>query len=296
MMSRAAAAKPAAAEKPYYLTPPFLAQAGKGFVIAALTGVLMGTTVWAVKKAAVSRFERNLSALRDQSRLYAQANSSGLLAALDGFSRELAEAPAISDADFKARAEGFLKKEPRLAALNFADKDYVIRSVYPEEPGRAALGQDIKSRFDTLPAAHQAVAERRVVPTGRVDLSQGGKGVIFYVPLWDGKTWKGVVEAVAREDGLSAFFADDNVRKKIAVSIIDQSTGRDVASPQNAVKAASPYDTYFSVKMGPRTWWVILTPRSYPLILPYLVLLLLAELSAGAWLILRWAAKAPDFR
>lgn len=130
---------------------------------------------------------------------------------------------------FCHEAERLLQHYPDFQAINFVDPDGIIRMVMPEAPNLPALGQDLFEHED--PSVPNAL--RNAVETGEisrpltVDLYQGGKGWVTYLPLYDAQgVHMGFINGVFRvEDLVDACLPEAHLRKRYAF-ILEERDGR----------------------------------------------------------------------
>lgn len=87
-----------------------------------------------------------------------------------------------SHQDFTEEASRFLKAFPGFKALNWIDRDWVIRVTVPPEGNEQALNKDLHFHPDpgVVPAITLAGKTGRIIRTTVVDLLQGAKGFATY--------------------------------------------------------------------------------------------------------------------
>lgn len=253
-------------------------------LVAAVTFTLMGGSVWIVKKVTEKRFNLQSARLTQWVRSHSQEFIDGHLQGMNAMSGMFVASPEVSPEQFESAAAEVMRKNNGFLALNYVNRDMVVERVYPLAENRTALNLDLKSRFDVLPVAHRAIAERRITTTDLIDLVQGGKGILLYAPVVREERWGGLIEGVLKVDDFCQAFLEKRVGPDYDYTLIDETTGREVYTSllPTAYERSTPYDTYFTLKLGDRSWWVILHPRSPPFVLLPVVFILVLELCLGA--------------
>lgn len=89
------------------------------------------------------------------------------------------------DAQTYYRDFGFFK------ALKYADQDHTIRWVYPREGNESAIDFDLKTNDRQYLVIERAKKEKDLEITHTIDFVQGGRGVLFIYPLFDGEHYQG---------------------------------------------------------------------------------------------------------
>jgi sensor domain CHASE-containing protein len=250
---------------------------------AAITFGAMGTTVWGLKKFAERRYTEQSTRLTQWVRTHAQEFIDRHIQGMTALTVLYAGSPDVTPEEFDAAAAEVMRKNDGFLALNYVNRDLVVENVHPLAGNRMARGLDLKSRFDVLPVAHRAVAEQRITTTDLVDLVQGGKGILLFAPIVRDARWAGLIEGVLKMDDFCRAFLEERIGPEHDYTIIDETTGQEVYTSllPTSYERSTPYDTYLTLKLGDRSWWVILHPRSPPLVLLPLVIILTLELCLG---------------
>ncbi|SIT06148.1 sensor domain CHASE-containing protein [Roseivivax lentus] len=181
---------------------------------------------------ATSRLEVEAQAQRLADQI--EANIEGLAFIARGVATAVARDTDISDevfakiaARFSADAVGL---DDGIEILNIAAApDLVVRHVYPRGPNDSVIGIDYRNLPDQYPGVLTAMASRKPVIAGPVDLAQGGRGLIVRVGVDDlitNSPW-GVVSIVARIDDAFDAVADVATASGLDFAVIgDPVTGR----------------------------------------------------------------------
>lgn len=108
---------------------------------------------------------------------------------------------------------------PDFFAINWVSPDGVIRWVSPLKNNEAALEKNILKRVDVTKYLEESRDKNEVQISHFIDLYQGPKGLIIYVPIYDGKTFKGWYNGVVDiQSSFDRFFERRNI-KNLTVKI-----------------------------------------------------------------------------
>jgi len=128
--------------------------------------------------------------------------------------------------DFTKTARNLIELYPGFQALNWIDKDWVIRTIVPQQSNEPALGKDLHLHPSPgVPAAlKRAALDTVTTVTPVIDLLQGGLGFASYrrVKGKDGKIL-GYVNGVFRIDTLvDACLAESALRRRFRFELLDE--------------------------------------------------------------------------
>lgn len=122
---------------------------------------------------------QHLSAVR--ARLESGLNSRLYL--IDGLSSYVALHPDLDPAEFEALARGLIAHRSGIRSIQLA-RDTVVSHVYPRTGNEAAVGLRLLELQEQAGAVRRALATRRTVLAGPVDLVQGGIAFISRTPVY----------------------------------------------------------------------------------------------------------------
>ena len=168
------------------------------------------------------------------------------------------------DSHFGSDAHGLLALYPGVQALNFVDRQWVIRQVVPAETNLGALGADLHRHpnADVTGALQQSTDERRIVSTPLVKLLQGGTGFASYYPIIDRSgEWLGYVNCVFRVSTLVETCLHEQIlHERFSISLVD--TDGDVAYARATAGEEVDPQWIISVplRMIDRDWQLRLAP------------------------------------
>lgn len=269
-----------------------------GVAVFGFTAALMAASVWFIKRESQRNYNARSARFTQLTQTQTQESVDQNLKALARLTQTIGVAGADKE-QFKDLAAESLRQHPGFAALNYVNGDFIVEEVYPFAANRTALNLDLKSRFDVLPVAHRAITRRETSATDLIDLVQGGKGFLLYAPIFRDDRWSGFVEAAFKINDFTAAFLDKGLADDYNYTIIDETNGKEVYTSllPTAYERSTPFDTYFTLRLADRTWWVILHPKSPPMVLLPLVFVLMLELCLGGlgffWLWRRNEASSP---
>jgi diguanylate cyclase (GGDEF)-like protein len=120
---------------------------------------------------------------------------------------------------WKADADAHISTEHLFLVLEWADHTWKVVWCRPETETARSIGFDIRMdpRWNAEPALKEAIETNSKVLSPTVDLRQGGKGIIAYLPLFPGGKFDGWLVGVIRLDELvkqvigAANIEDENV-------------------------------------------------------------------------------------
>ena len=106
-----------------------------------------------------------------------------------------------------------------------------ITYIYPLKGNEAALGLYYPNNPQQWPAVERAIRERRPLLAGPVVLQQGGRGLVYRVPVFlhDGRYW-GVLSTVVNADELATMIGRLAQENGLAIAL---SNGQDNSTPGN---------------------------------------------------------------
>ncbi|HOW27647.1 MAG TPA: CHASE domain-containing protein [Elusimicrobiota bacterium] len=254
------------------------------FLVVVCTSSLMAGTVWGMKKWLLKNFNVRAAELTKRVQGQSQEYVDNHIQALSSFAPVFQNTETPTQEQFSTQAASIMSQNSGFTSINMINRDFIIDYVYPLELNRTALHMDIKSRFDVLPVAHRAVSQHEMTSTDIIDLVQGGRGIILFQPIYKDNRWIALVEGVFKIDDFTTNFIGKYLLSAHDYTVIDETNGQEIYTslPPTSYERATPYDTYFTLKVADRTWWVILHPQSPPIQVFPIAGVLLLELAGGA--------------
>ncbi|MEB3227060.1 MAG: response regulator [Synechocystis sp.] len=101
----------------------------------------------------------------------------------------------LNQQEWSLEAQAYVQNFPGYQAIEWVDQDYVVRWLEPVT-GNEAAKQFLNRGLSRIQALQVAQQERTMVMSQVVDLVQGGKGLLMYVPLFPGDRFDGFIVGV----------------------------------------------------------------------------------------------------
>lgn len=120
---------------------------------------------------------------------------------------------------FKKTIPVIIDNLPGFFAINWVDTSGVIRWIYPLKNNESALGKNVLERKDVTHYLAEARDTKQPTISHAIDLYQGPKGLILYVPIYDGNTFKGWYNGVISINDMLDRFFERRKLHNIAVSV-----------------------------------------------------------------------------
>ena len=165
-----------------------------------------------------------------------------------------------SYATYRNHAENIVENLGGLLALNWVDAEGIIRWVVPEEPNRAAKGQDLMANPVAGPYLREARRTGKMFVTPPLDLYQGGRGIVAYIPLGPGSGQvNGFLNAVFRLEPMIEDCLARGVRDNFFFAI---SEGDELVYMSGNLETilGDPASVSESFRIVDRLWAVTLSP------------------------------------
>jgi signal transduction histidine kinase len=186
--------------------------------------------------------------------------------------------PDITQEEFAQFAKEIIQRAPYIQNLGLA-KDNIISHIYPLQGNEQAMGLRYLDNEEQRPAVLRAIATKRTVIAGPVNLVQGGQGIISRIPIFlndEANTYWGITSIVVK---VEPFF------KKVGITDTQTSLnvalrGKDASGNSGEVfyGDASLFDNPANVKLtiplpegswvlaaAPKLGWASSSTRSYTL-------------------------------
>ncbi len=122
---------------------------------------------------------------------------------------------------WEADALNYYRDYTGFQALEWVDESNYVRWIVPLAGNEAVQNLNLTSEERRRTALEKARESRKVTMTRIVNLTQGGKGFLMYVPLFPKKNFGGFIIGSFRTQTLLNGLLDRNVRQKYAIAIFD---------------------------------------------------------------------------
>lgn len=124
--------------------------------------------------------------------------------------------------DWVADATNYSKDYPGFKALEWVDESYHVRWVVPRAGNELAENIDAARGQNRWYALQTALKSRKPTITSTVNLAQGGKGFLVYVPLYINESkFNGFIVGVFDTHSLIDGILDQNLKQQYALAIFD---------------------------------------------------------------------------
>ncbi|MGJ3258445.1 MAG: ATP-binding protein [Rhodospirillales bacterium] len=172
--------------------------------------------------------------------------------------QEWIESSSNDPGDFAAIVKPKLQRFTDIQAINWVGADGVIKWINPVKGNEGALGLNVREHPVAGPALRAAERIREFQVTPPIDLAQGGRGFVVYLPVFHDGALDGFINIVFRADSLieSALPIENLSDYDLHVSdweavIYENHPGRHLAG--SAVR---------TVSVGNRQWTIEIAPTS----------------------------------
>ncbi len=123
------------------------------------------------------------------------------------------------ESEWKVDAEYYIKQLHIYQAIEWIDASYHVRWVVPIEGNEAALNLNLAHEEKRFAALELAKRQSDSTVTQSIDLVQGGKGLLIYVPVSNGSEFDGFILGVVRFDSIIEHIAPFIEKNGFQISI-----------------------------------------------------------------------------
>lgn len=253
----------------------------------------MGATAHFLKKTVNNAFFLRSESVSQNARASVQEYLDRQARDLGSFAQEMGQSPTLEESTFQEKAVRLLRDAPAFFSVAFLDDQYRREWVFPYAVSRVSRGTGLTSPSDAMNAAKRSLKTGQPTASGLVDLVHGGTGVLVYSPVFREALWQGLVEGPIQVTRMALDLISPAVGKDFHYSIIDERQGREIYSTLSQEDRAMPsaYDSFFTLALADRTWWVLLHPQSPPPTLAVVVGTLSAEAIFGVLVFFLWRKR-----
>ncbi|MBJ7277333.1 EAL domain-containing protein [Marinobacter salarius] len=143
-------------------------------------------------------------------------------------------------------------------AIEWIDRDYVIRWMVPLEGNEEAIGFNVAFSPERRASLLEAQTTGNLDISGIVDLKQGGKGMVIYAPISTGESNNGFIAGVFRMETLASHMLSNLTLNSFHIEI------REKGEPAYEVNGSMDTDSSFSrtldVDLPILDWTLAVTP------------------------------------
>ncbi|MCL7942858.1 EAL domain-containing protein [Marinobacter sp. ATCH36] len=143
-------------------------------------------------------------------------------------------------------------------AIEWIDRNYMIRWMEPYEGNEDAIGYNVAFSPERLDSLQQAQTSGNLDISGVIDLKQGGKGLVIYAPVFSGDANNGFIAGVFRMDVLARHLLTSSALEFFHIEI------RDGGEPAYELNSSTNTDPGFSrtldIDLPTIDWALTVTP------------------------------------
>ncbi len=204
---------------------------------------------------------------------------------------DLADLNIVTESGFRQMTRSPHELFPDIQAINWVSSERIIRWVSPLKGNEAAIGLDINKLPIPNATLDEAVRTGSYRVTAPIELAQGGRGFVAYIPLHPDRGPGGFLNIVFRTAPLIEATISNDVSDRFSAVISD---GEASVYGEGGAADASRTSPQPTIKVGNRVWSlsVIPTPqtlRMHASIVDEMVLIAGLLLSLAVGLLLRFA-------
>ena len=168
------------------------------FLVGALLCMLVGLLWWTLDKREQTNLQNKINAEAKYLATLVDADLRNRIPTLERMARKWEIYGGMPKEEFISDAEAYLSDVPGFQALEWIDKNFFVRWIVPFKGNEKA--QNLNLAFEKKRRIALEKAKRIRIPTvtSPIDLVQGGKGFLLYVPIYTHDKFNGFILAVFR--------------------------------------------------------------------------------------------------
>lgn len=167
-------------------------------------------------------------------------------------------------AEWESDARTYIRDFDNLQAVEWVDSTYHVRWIVPLAGNESVQGYYTAAEPRRAQALHEAQAQRRPAISQPIDLVQGGKGFLVYVPVYAAARFDGFVVGVFRIDKMLASNVQTTLRNDFDVSV--DYDGQPIYRVRQSAPVRDPrFSRDVDLKLGDEMSWTaaLLPTRSF---------------------------------
>jgi polar amino acid transport system substrate-binding protein len=155
----------------------------------------------------------------------------------------------------------YIIHQPGLAAIEWADKDAIVRWIVPRRGNETAIGLNLAAEERRRRALETARQEKRPIVSPIVELAPGSKGFHIYIPLFPQYVFDGYIVAVFQVKELIQAILDVELLEDFAISIRERN-GTDIFDHATGdLPPGTAYTSRVPIRFAATGWQVKIAPR-----------------------------------
>ena len=125
--------------------------------------------------------------------------------------------------EWEADAQFYVSDFSGFQAIEWLDPTFHVRWIVPLAGNEAALNLNLSRESRRRVALEEARNRREVTPTRSINLFQGGKGFLVYVPIFQGEDFRGFIVGVFKVQELldTILEEDENIKRGYSITVSD---------------------------------------------------------------------------
>lgn len=168
--------------------------------------------------------------------------------------------PDMRESTWSQDARNYLNDFGVYQAIEWIDRDFVIRWLEPLSGNREVVGYNVAFNAERRAALEQARASGTIDISGVIDLRQGGQGLVIYVPVHAGADNNGFMAGVFKMETLARQLLTSRVLDAFRIRITD---GGDLAYELNtSSETARGFAHTAPVELPTLNWALTVTPSA----------------------------------
>ncbi len=154
----------------------------------------------------------------------------------------------------------YVEHHPLLQSLQWVDESFHVKWVVPLKGNEQALGIDIMFEKKRRNAVIQAKNERKLVVSQTINLKQGGKGFLVYIPLYPNNKFNGFITCVFKIEKIISSVLKENISQDFSVDFLEDENinNKNLSDPQ----AFGKWSRTITVNFHGNTWKFLISPTT----------------------------------
>ncbi|MEX2474120.1 putative bifunctional diguanylate cyclase/phosphodiesterase [Marinobacter sp.] len=183
------------------------------------------------------------------------------LEAIRRMAQRLEAEPDTTEATWSQDARNYLDDFGVYQAIEWIDRDFVIRWLEPVSGNDDAIGYNVAVSPERRQALEQARANGTIDISGVIDLRQGGQGLVIYVPVYSGASNNGFIAGVFQMETLARHLLASRVLDAFHIRI--DNPGDQAYELNTTGQAAPEYSHTVQIDLPTLNWALTLTPSAW---------------------------------
>jgi diguanylate cyclase (GGDEF)-like protein len=182
------------------------------------------------------------------------------LEAIRRLARRLEANPDMPEEIWSHDARNYLQDFGIYQAIEWIDRDFIIRWLEPLSGNEDVVGFNVAINPERRQALEQAQASGEIDISGVLNLRQGGRGLVIYVPVYAGADNKGFVAGVFQMETLARHLLTSRVLDAFRIRITDN--GKLAHELNTSSETAPAFSHSVPVALPTLDWALTVTPSA----------------------------------